>query len=64
MTALAIAGIVEALAPLAKELAPAVIRLVNTWRSRGDLTPEQIAELVALNEKTEADYVREAGGRE
>ena len=55
--------IITTLAPLAQELAPVVIKLLKVWRERGDLTPEQIAELVALNEKTESDYVKEAGGR-
>ena len=48
----------------AKALAPLAIDVLKLLKHRGELTPEQIAELKALNAKTEADYVREAGGRE
>lgn len=63
MSPAAIAAIVQALAPLAKELAPVGIKLMTLWKQRGELTPEQIAELNTLNSKTEGDYVEEAGGR-
>jgi hypothetical protein len=48
----------------AKALAPFALDVLKLLREKGELTPEQIAELKALNAKTEADYVREAGGRE
>lgn len=47
----------------AKALAPFAIEIIRLLKQRGELTAEQIAELRALNAKTEADYVREAGGR-
>lgn len=63
MNPAAILAIAQALAPFARELAPIGVKLMSLWRQRGELTPEQIAELQALNAKSEADYVREAGGR-
>jgi hypothetical protein len=48
----------------AKALAPYALDVLRLLKQRGELTPEQIAELQALNAKSEADYVREAGGRE
>lgn len=63
MNPVAIAAIVQALAPFAKELAPVGVKLMSLWRQRGELTPEQITELNALNGKTECEYVEEAGGR-
>lgn len=47
----------------AKALAPFALDVLKLLKQRGELTPEQIAELQSLNAKTEADYVREAGGR-
>lgn len=47
----------------AKALAPFALDVIKLLKQRGELTPEQIAELQALNAKTEADYVKEAGGR-
>jgi hypothetical protein len=47
-----------------KAIAPFAIDVLRLLKQRGELTPEQIAELQALNAKTEADYVKEAGGRE
>ena len=48
----------------AKALAPLAIELLALLKSKGELTPEQVAELEKLNAKTESDYVKEAGGRE
>jgi hypothetical protein len=48
----------------AKALAPFALDVLRLLKQRGELTPEQIAELEALNRKTEADYVKAAGGRE
>lgn len=48
----------------AKALAPFALDVIRLLKQRGELTPEQIAELKELNAKTEADYVRKAGGRE
>jgi hypothetical protein len=64
MNPAAILAIAQALAPYAKELAPIGVKLMALWKQRGELTPEQIAELNAMNDLTEADYVRKAGGRE
>lgn len=47
----------------AKALAPFALDVLKLLKQRGELTPEQIAELEALNRKTEADYVKAAGGR-
>ena len=47
----------------AKALAPFALDVIKLLKQRGELTPEQIAELQALNAKSEAEYVREAGGR-
>lgn len=47
-----------------KALAPFAIDVLKLLKQRGELTPEQIAELQALNAKTEKDYVKAAGGRE
>ena len=47
----------------AKALAPFALDVLKLLKQRGELTPEQIAELEALNRKTEADYVKDAGGR-
>ena len=63
MNPAAILAIAQALSPFAKELAPIGVKLMSLWRQRGELTPEQIAELNALNDKPESEYVREAGGR-
>jgi hypothetical protein len=60
MTAIAIPLAIEA----AKALAPFALDVLKLLKQRGELTPEQIAELQALNAKTEADYVKAAGGRE
>jgi hypothetical protein len=60
MTAIAIPLAIEA----AKALAPFAIDVLRLLKQRGELTPEQIAELQALNAKSEADYVKAAGGRE
>lgn len=45
-----------------KALVPLAINLLETWKQHGEFTPEQEARLIALNQKTEADYVRDAGG--
>lgn len=47
----------------AKALAPFALDVLKLLKQRGELTPEQIAELEDLNRKTEADYVKAAGGR-
>ena len=60
MIAIAIPLAIEA----AKALAPFALDVLKLLKQRGELTPEQIAELNAMNAKTEADYVREAGGRQ
>ena len=60
MTAIAIPLAIEA----AKALAPFALDVIKLLKQRGELTPDQITELNAINAKTEADYVREAGGRE
>ena len=60
MTAIAIPLAIEA----AKALAPFAIDVLKLLKQRGELTPEQIAELNAMNEMTEKDYVKKAGGRE
>jgi len=60
MTAIAIPLAIEA----AKALAPFALDVLKLLKQRGELTPEQITELQALNSKTEHDYVRESGGRE
>jgi hypothetical protein len=60
MTAIAIPLAIEA----AKALAPFALDVLKLLKQRGELTPEQVAELKALNAKTEADYVKEAGGKE
>lgn len=59
MTAIAIPLAIEA----AKALAPFALDVLKLLKQRGELTPEQITELQVLNAKTEADYVRESGGR-
>ena len=48
----------------AKALAPFALDVLRLLKQRGELTPEQISELQALNSKTEADYVKEEGGKE
>ena len=48
----------------AKALAPFALDVLRLLKQRGELTPEQISELQSLNSKTEADYVKEAGGKE
>ena len=48
----------------AKALAPFALDVLKLLKQRGELTPEQIAELEALNRKTEGDYVKAAGGRQ
>jgi hypothetical protein len=48
----------------AKALAPFALDVLKLLKQRGELTPEQITELQALNAKTERDYVIEAGGKE
>lgn len=63
MNPAAILAIAQALAPFAKELAPIGVKLMALWKQRGELTPEQIAELNAMNDMTEKDYVKKAGGR-
>ena len=40
------------------------LSLVELAKSKGELTDEQKARCEALNAKSEADYVKEAGGRE
>jgi hypothetical protein len=60
MTAIAIPLALEA----AKALAPFALDVLRLLKQRGELTPEQIAELQALNAKTERDYVIAAGGKE
>jgi hypothetical protein len=60
MTSVAIPLAIEA----AKALAPFALDVLKLLKQRGELTPEQVAELKALNAKTEADYVKEAGGKE
>jgi len=47
-----------------KALAPFALDVLKLLKQRGELTPEQIAELNAMNEMTEKDYVKKAGGRE
>lgn len=59
MTAIAIPLAIEA----AKALAPFALDVLKLLKQRGELTPEQAAELQKLNSKTEADYVNEAGGK-
>lgn len=60
MTAIAIPLAIEA----AKALAPFALDVLKLLKQRGELTPEQIAELNAMNDMTEKDYVKKAGGRE
>ena len=60
MTAVAIPLAIEA----AKALAPFALDVLKLLKQRGELTPDQVAELQKLNLKTEADYVKEAGGKE
>jgi hypothetical protein len=48
----------------AKALAPFALDVLRLLKQRGELTPEQIAELQSLNAKTERDYVIAAGGKE
>lgn len=49
---------------IASEVIDFAIGLVELAKSKGELTDEQKLRVEKLNTKTEADYVREAGGKE